>query len=370
MVDPSVKRTVEASTVTRGREARAQEIFNEISDACKDFFGDATHASTLRWPVGAMRQPSRTRFMGPNGATQRAQFDSTSPSHALELVKLTALMNVTEGRPEITIGLIDGPVAVGHPDLASQNIREIGGKQSGTCARARSAACMHGTFVAGVLCAKRSSAAPAICPNCTLLVRPIFAETDSGNAQAPSATPEELAAAIIDCVEAGARVMNLSVALAHPSCNGEARLDEALNHAARRGVLVVAAAGNQGAIGSSAITRHPWIVPVVACDLRGRPTGESNLGGSIARRGLRAPGDRITSLGTDGEPHTFGGTSVAAPFVTGALALLCSAFPAARGADLRMALLRSDRMERTTVVPPLLQAWTAYHFMAGSHGTR
>jgi hypothetical protein len=35
---------------------------------------------------------------------------------------------------------------------------------------------LHGTFIVGILCAKRSSDAPAFCPSCILLVRPIFAE--------------------------------------------------------------------------------------------------------------------------------------------------------------------------------------------------
>ena len=39
-----------------------------------------------------------------------------------------------------------------------------------------------------------------------------------------------------------------------------------MNHAAHRGVITVAAAGNQGTVGSSAITRHPWVIPVAACD--------------------------------------------------------------------------------------------------------
>ena len=73
---------------------------------------------------------------------------------------------------------------------------------------------MHGTFVAGILCAKRGSAAPAICPACTLLTRPIFSETTSANEPIPSATPEELAAAIIECIDAGARLVNVSAALA------------------------------------------------------------------------------------------------------------------------------------------------------------
>jgi subtilisin family serine protease len=138
--------------------------------------------------------------------------------------KLTPLMQRTSGRPEMMIGLIDGPVVINHPDLAGGQIREIAGDTSGICTRANSTACVHGTFVAGVLCAKRSSAAPAICPNCTLLIRPIFTETASGSEQMPSATPQELTAAIIECVEAGARVINLSLALAQPSTKGEREL--------------------------------------------------------------------------------------------------------------------------------------------------
>src|SRR5207248_4828014 len=133
-----------------------------------------------------------------------------------------------------------------------------------------------------------------------------------------SATPQELAAAIVDCVEAGARVVNLSLALAQHSTRNEQTLEEALDYATQRGVIIVAAAGNQGTVGSSAITRHPWVIPVVGCDLQGKPTAESNLAGSIGRHGLCAPGEQITSLGTNGTPQTLGGTSAAAPFVTGA----------------------------------------------------
>ncbi len=289
----------------------------------------------------------------------------------LDLVKLTALMELTSGSPRIMVGLIDGPVVMNHLDIVSENIREIPGKLSGTCAQASSAACMHGTFVAGILCAKRNSPAPAICPNCTLLVRPIFAEASSGNGQTwservenmPSATPDELAEAIIDCINAGARVINLSAALAQPSTKGEHKLEQALDYAARRGVIVVAAAGNQGMIGSSAITRHPWVIPVVACDIQGRPISYSNLGNSIGRRGLSAPGEGVTSLGAEGKPLTLGGTSVAAPFVTGTIALLWSEFPDANAAQVKLAVTQTYTSRRPTVVPPLLDAWGAYQFM-------
>lgn len=281
----------------------------------------------------------------------------------LDLVKLTPLMELTSGRPEVVVGLIDGSVAKQHPELVGANMREISGKLSGQCVSTSSIACIHGTFVAGILCGKRNSAAPAICSNCTLLVRPIFAEATLGSEQMPSATPADLAEAIIESIDAGAQVLNMSVAIAQPSSQGEQELQEALDYAVRRGVIAVAASGNQGMLGSSAITRHPWVIPVVACDLQGRPVNYSNLGSSVGRRGLSAPGDQITSLGTEDKTLTLGGTSVATPFVTGAIALLWSEFPTATAAEVKLAVTQANGFRRTTVVPPLLDAWTAYQFM-------
>jgi subtilisin family serine protease len=281
----------------------------------------------------------------------------------LDLVKLTPLMERNSGSPELKIGLIDGPVVTQHPDLAGEHLREIPGNNSGACTQANSAACLHGTFVAGILSAKRGSVAPAVCPNCTLLVRPIFAETKAANGKMPSAMPEELAQAILDCIEAGARVLNVSAALAQPSIKNERVLEEALDQAARRGVIVIVAAGNQGILGSTAITCHPWVIPVVGYDLQGRPMNHSNLGSSIGRRGLGAPGDRITSIGANGKPLTLGGTSAAAPFVTGAIALLWSEFPTATATEIKFAATQAYTPRRTTVVPPLLDAWAAYQVM-------
>jgi subtilisin family serine protease len=289
----------------------------------------------------------------------------------LALVELAPLTELSTGEPEIAVGLIDGPVAVDHPDLLAANVREVSGEpQAG--GGVSSAARVHGTFVAGILCARRSSAAPAICPDCTLRTRPIFGDTSPGNSVAvPSATPGELAQAIVEITEAGAHVLNLSVALAQPSSKEDRELQEALNYAAVRGVIVVAAAGNQGTLGSSAITRHPWVVPVAACDLTGIPIATSNLGSSVGRRGLMAPGDQITSLGVESKPLTWGGTSVAAPFVTGTVALLWSVFPNATAAEVKSVVVgRAHGWRRTTVVPPLLDAWAAYRLMKTASGRR
>ena len=282
----------------------------------------------------------------------------------LELVRLSPLMSRSQGRREIAVALIDGPVAVDHPDLAQSTIQELPADVRGACSRLESVACMHGTFVAGMLVARRGSQAPAICPGCSLVLRPIFSENTKDSQPMPSASPEELATAITDVIRADAKVINLSAALVNRSMRGERQLQQALDYAAQRNVLLVAAAGNQGTVGSSVITRHPWVIPVTACDAQGRPAAGSNLGNSIGRQGLSAPGENIISLSTDGKPGSFGGTSAAAPFVTGTIALLWSEFPRASAAQIKLAVTQAGSRSRTTIAPPLLNAWAAYQALS------
>jgi subtilisin family serine protease len=280
----------------------------------------------------------------------------------LELVRLPALMALTRGHGDVVIGLVDGPIALDHPGLAGAIIRTLPGLTA-ACHDAASEPCRHGTFVAGILVGDRDGRAPAIAPNCTILVRPVFLESGPAGEQA-SASPDELAEAITACINAGAWIINLSVALAGGSVAAHHELTEVLGHAARRGVLVMAAAGNQGALTGSTITSHPWTIPVAAYGGPGRPTAQSNLGRSTGSRGLGAPGEDVVSLASDGGSVAAGGTSVATPFVSGTAALLWSAFPGAVAVDVKQALRSSARGQRRAVAPPLLDALGAYELLS------
>jgi subtilisin family serine protease len=293
--------------------------------------------------------------------------EQRATSRLLELVRLPPLMELTRGRPEIVVALIDGPIALGSAALPAERVRVTSGVSGAACVAPDSFACMHGTLVAGILVAERGSPAPAICPGCTLQVQPIFPERTAASDPMPSTSPEELADALAASMNAGAHVVNLSLGILRASARGERDLGLALDAAAQRGVIIVAAAGNQGIIGSSVLARHAWVISVAACDLAGAPLGLSNFGASIGRRGLTAPGAGVTSLRPDGQPTIAGGTSVATPFVTGAIALLWSARPAVPAALVKQAILRPHAGRRPAIVPPLLDAWGAYEFLQGTH---
>jgi len=98
---------------------------------------------------------------------------------------------------------------------------------------------------------------------------------------------------------------------------------------------------------------------VAGCDFRGKPLSRTNLGRTIARNGVCAPGAHITSLDANGGVVAWSGTSAAVPFVTGTLALLWSQRPRASTSELRRAVT-THRRSTGSIVPPLLDAWRGY----------
>lgn len=173
---------------------------------------------------------------------------------------LQSLMKSSSGHPDIVIGIIDGPIDLNHPAFQLSNIKTVRDPQFNACKNASSIACSHGTFVAGILCAKRGLPSPSICPDCKIILNPIIGE-DMNNTRRkdigfPSATPEELSNAIIDSVDVGARIINLSLGLSSSSLMVYDKLQQAYDYALHKGVIIVAAAGNQGSIGNISLINH------------------------------------------------------------------------------------------------------------------
>jgi subtilisin family serine protease len=289
----------------------------------------------------------------------------------LDQVKLQSIMSLSSGYHKIVVGIIDGPVNLNHPAFQDSRIRTVRTSQEGLCRVADSNACMHGTFITGILAAKRGSKAPGICPRCEILLYPIFKENrnDDPNVRVskgfsiPANTAIELSKAIVETIDAGAKIINLSLGLSSSSLIIYPELQQAYDYACRNNVILVAAAGNQGNIGSISLINHQWITPVVACDVNSQFSPMSNYGSSIGNRGLMAPGVDITSISSEGQYTQMSGTSVACPFVSGTVALLWSLFPDTKAAQILYAIRKaaSTNTKKRSIIPPLLdaeKAWT------------
>jgi hypothetical protein len=212
----------------------------------------------------------------------------------------------------------------------------------------------HGTFVAGVIAAAHNDVGiSGIDPQARIMV--LRALNDFGHTRA-----SYLAEAITYAADNGARVVNLSVGGKEPT---EAeRL--AVAYARGKGVLIVAAAGNDAEdVGGYAPAGLPGVLTVAATDFDDRRASFSNWGRRID---LAAPGLDVLSLraratdlmrdipgveyvpgaayvGADRRYYRASGTSFAAPIVAGAASLVWSRRPELTAEDVARVLVHSAK---------------------------
>jgi hypothetical protein len=245
------------------------------------------------------------------------------------------------GSSEIAIAVIDGP-------YDGRGLANILARPpvSFTAKCVRGAACDHGTFVIGLLGARRDAPIPGLCPGCTLLHFPLFEDSNQ-----PVSVPE-LGSTIMAAVDAGARLINLSLAIFGDDADRNSILQAALDGAHTAGTLVIAAAGNQGRLTRGQLLSHPATIPVVATDAAGRVLLSSNLPEQARFRAVSALGANVAGYAASGHTTLMSGTSVATAIVTGRLALIWSARPDATAAQMRAAI---EALEpRAGAVPPTL----------------
>src|SRR5690606_36002869 len=111
-------------------------------------------------------------------------------------------------------------------------------------------------------------------------------------------------------------VVNLSFGMSNVSDS----LRQAIQTAHRRGLTMVAAAGNQGAAGPTDYPARCAETSGVSSESRhGTPSSFSNTG---TGEGLAAPGEKIASAWLNETTREMSGTSMAVPHVAGACSLL------------------------------------------------
>jgi subtilisin family serine protease len=170
----------------------------------------------------------------------------------------------------------------------------------------------------------------------SMMALKIFSDGGTG------ATERDIAAAIRYAVNAGARVSNNSWG-AYSGGFG-ATLYNAIDYARQRDHVFVVAAGNDGVNNDLSFLRPypasfdlPNIVTVAATDEYGDLAYFSNYG--AASVDLAAPGVSILSTYLDGRYAYLSGTSMAAPLVTGAAALVLSEDPSLNYAQVKTRIL-------------------------------
>jgi subtilisin family serine protease len=177
----------------------------------------------------------------------------------------------------------------------------------------------HGTFVSGLVL--------LVAPSAEIL--PYRVLDDEGHG-----TTFAICRAVLAAVDAGADVLNMSFGFHLRS----RVLDRLLDEAQARGVVLVAGAGNDAVDTLPFPARDHRVLAVAATSSGGELAEFSNFGEGAV---LAAPGIDLYSGGANGVFGTWSGTSMAAPLVSGAVALLRARNPRLRPAEVAAALLQS-----------------------------
>jgi len=198
------------------------------------------------------------------------------------------------------------------------------------------ASATHGTFVAGLVGAESSNTQGVAGVSWRSKILPIQALSDAGDGYTAS-----VALAIRYAVDHGAKVINMSLG----SDGDDPVVAEQISYALSQGVVVVAAAGNDGLAQLSYPANYAGVIAVGATDSSDNRASFSNYGANLA---LVAPGtSSICSTAWSVANPTaryvcgFSGTSFSSPIVAGAAALLLSQNSTLTPAQVKSALTNS-----------------------------
>ena len=206
----------------------------------------------------------------------------------------------------VSIAVVDTGIDARHPDLKRKISAQADFVNDDGLAEDDEVG--HGTHVAGVAAAATNNKTGVAggCPDCKILVAKAL--TDEGGFDS------DIAESMIWSVDRGAKVINLSFGGPEPS----RILREAVAYAHKRGVVVVAAAGNTGEKTREYPAAYPTVIAVAATDARDRRAPFSSSGNYVD---AAAPGTDILST-VPGGYASYSGTSFSSPYVAALAGLL------------------------------------------------
>ncbi len=191
----------------------------------------------------------------------------------------------------------------------------------------------HGTHVAGIIAAEKSNGqgVSGLSNRIRILPIKVTSKSDNGGTYHGLTLSDRMTKAILYAIKMKADVINLS--LGWPKSLDAEYLRQAFAEAQKAGISIVAAAGNNNHTSPVFPCSYAGVICVGAVGIDGTIAPFSNYGGHID---LNAPGEEILSLYSRNLDslsfsvkgfEILNGTSQAAPFVTGAVAILKGIIP-------------------------------------------
>jgi len=227
----------------------------------------------------------------------------------------------------VKVGIVDTGIDANHQDLSGKLVdcgrasTLFGTVSNGNCADDND----HGTHVSGTIAAKANNGVG---------VAGVAFNSPLSMCKALNAVGSGSTAGVANCItwlaQRGSKIISMSL-----GGGASSTLQTAVRNASNAGVLIIAAAGNDGDATLNYPAAYPEVVSVAATDNRDQRASFSNANSDVE---IAAPGVNILSTKRGGGYVSFSGTSMATPHVAGVAALIWGKNPAFTAAQVRSKL--------------------------------
>jgi len=269
---------------------------------------------------------------------QLAQMEKTvddpkvAQQYSLKVTQVDQAWDVQMGAAGVVVAVVDSGIDMGHPDLKNNIVAESWNVLDKNNVPRDDHG--HGTHCAGIAAAiaNNGEGVAGVAPKAGIMAVKVLDARGRGS----DAT---IAEGVVHATDKGAKVISMSVGLYKRS----QVLEDALQYALDRDVVLVASAGNKNILNDPTAaphlpSTHPGVIEVAATDAKDQKARFSNFGKTVS---VAAPGVDILStlptykVGRELSYGTMSGTSMAAPFVAGLAALVRSEFPNLKQAEVK-----------------------------------
>lgn len=230
----------------------------------------------------------------------------------LPIIETEAGWNISRGNKKVKIAVVDTGVDLNHPDLKGRLLKGYNVLKKNNHPNDENG---HGTHVAGIIASETNNQEGTAGVTWYNKIMPVKVMNKEGYG-----TSFDIAKGIVWATDHGADVINLSLGNYQPS----AVMQEAIQYAFDKNVVLVAAAGNDSTSQPSYPSAFPEVLSVSAVNPDGSRADFSNYGDYID---VTAPGVSIPSTYFKNRYASLSGTSMASPHVAGLVGLILSINP-------------------------------------------
>lgn len=311
-LNSSIKGKIEGinATIVAVPPGKEAEVMSALADDPIVKYAEPDYIQKVNWV------PNDTYYKNQWGLVNTGQTIKNRAGKAGSDIKTQQAWDVTRGNG-IKIAILDTGLDMSHPDLASKVVSQKAFTTSSASDRFG-----HGTHVAGIAAAitNNGQGVAGACPECQLMIGKVMGDDGTGMASAMSS-------GITWAADNGAKVINISGGGAQRSASQE----EAVTYAWNKGVIVVAAAGNENTNQQFYPAALNNVLSVAASGNSDTRAGFSNYGTWV---NVAAPGEGIystmptTAYGMQSSASLalnydyLSGTSMASPMVAGVAGLV------------------------------------------------